>query len=86
LGSGADEYVSADCRPWTDGNEISEVRSGDEDVSVDVGVSPYSNFGADGAMSANNGPFRGSEIVAEGRRRVKDSDSAQTGIKTFSDH
>jgi hypothetical protein len=86
LGSGADDYVSADCRTGANGDEIADSGSGDEDVSVDVGMATQPNLGADGAIRPDNGPARGPQIVGDGRRWVNEGDSAFRSIHSFPDH
>jgi hypothetical protein len=86
LNSGADDHIPADCRPGADGDEIAEAGSGDEYVSVDVGVAAQSNLGADSAIRPDNGPARGPEIAGDGRRRMDEGDSAFRSIHSFPDH
>jgi hypothetical protein len=40
LAAGSDGDVSTDCGSWSDGHEVAYLRACDEDVSVDVAVSP----------------------------------------------
>ena len=40
LASGSDGDVTTDCGSWSDGDEVADLRACDEDVSVDVAVSP----------------------------------------------
>ena len=76
LGAGADRDVSADRGPGADGDEIADAGSGDEHVSVDVGVAAQSGFGSDGAIGAHYDPARGRQIAGDGRLRVDEGDSA----------
>lgn len=40
LTAGSDVDVSTDCGSWSDGDEVADLRACDENVSVDVAVSP----------------------------------------------
>ena len=52
LTAGADGDVSTDGGSWSDGDEVADLRARNEDVSVDMAVSPYTGFRADGGVCA----------------------------------
>ena len=52
LGAGSDGDVTTDGGAWSDGDEVADLGACDKDVSVDVAVSPYTGFGADGGVCA----------------------------------
>ena len=50
LAAGPDSDISTDRGSWSDGDEITDLGACDENVSVDVAVSPYTGFRADGGV------------------------------------
>jgi hypothetical protein len=80
LDSGADGDIPANCRTGANGDEIAKAGSGDEYVSVYVGMAAQTNLGANSAIRPDNDPVRGCQIVRNGRRRVNEGDGATARV------
>jgi len=66
LAAGPDGDVSTDRGSWSDGDEITDLGACDEDISVDVAVSPYTGFWADSGMCAYHRAWKGLYGLVEG--------------------